>query len=149
MRIIQAVIQLSGSQCFEKCRVVFELVSNRVPNDPRFSVTLRQFRNQNVKRVIDSAALVVHDVIIASYGCPNQAFPWERWVRDGISRVPILARICESAFVVDTKDNNSGWQILGGMNFVEARSLQQRFAVFRGKRRDICVAEGRNRSSKK
>src|SRR5205809_742764 len=126
MRIIQAVIQLSGSQCCEKCRVVFELVSNRVPNDPRLSVTLRQFRNQNVKRVINSAALVVHDVIIASYGCPNQAFPWERWVRDDISRVPILARVCEFAFVVDTKGNNSGRQVLGGMNFVEARRILER-----------------------
>ena len=56
VRIVYAVVQFSAPQCVEKCCVVFELVSKRVPNDPRFSVTLRQFRNQNVKRVIDSAA---------------------------------------------------------------------------------------------
>src|SRR6266496_181266 len=120
MRIIQTVVQLSGSQCVEKCCVVFELVSNRVPNHLWFRVILREFDNQDVKAVIDSAALVMHDVIIAAYGCPNQALPWEGWVRDCISRVPILARVCEFAFVVDTKSNNCGWQILDGMNFVEA-----------------------------
>ena len=95
VRIVYAVVQFSAPQCVEKCCVVFELVSNPVPNDPRFSVTLRQFRSQNVKGVIDSAALVMHNIIIASNRCPNQAFPWERWVRGGISRVPILDRVRE------------------------------------------------------
>jgi hypothetical protein len=66
-----------------------------------------------VKAVIDSAALVMDNVIIASYGCPNQALPWERWVRDGISRVPILARVRDFAFVVGAKGNNGGRQIPG------------------------------------
>ena len=70
---------ISRSAMRRKGCVVFELVSNRVPNNPRFSVTLRQFGNQNVKRVIDSAALVMHNIIIAANGCPNQAFPWEIW----------------------------------------------------------------------
>src|SRR4029453_4111771 len=89
------------------------------------------------------------DVIIASYGCPNQALPWQRWVRDGISRVPILARFGKLAFVIHTKGNNCGWQILSGMNFVEARGIQQRLPILCGKLRDICVAEGRNRCSEK
>ena len=66
----------------------------------------------------------MHDVIIVSYGCPNQAFPWERRVGDGISCVPILAWIRKLPFVVDTKGNNCGRQILGGMNFVEEGSIQ-------------------------
>jgi hypothetical protein len=61
------------------------------------------------------------DVIVAANGCPNEALPWESWVRDGISRVPILARVRELAFVVDTKGNHCGRQILGGMNLVESR----------------------------
>jgi len=65
--------------------------------------------------------------MIASYGRPNQALPWERWVGDGISRVPILARVCEFALVVDTKSNNGGWQILGGMNFVEREASSNAF----------------------
>ena len=95
-------------------------MSNGVPYHLWLRVILRESGDQNVKRVIDSAPLVMHDVIIASNRCPNQAFPWECRVRDGISRVPILARIRELPFVVDTKGNNGGWQILGGMNFVEA-----------------------------
>jgi hypothetical protein len=98
-----------------------------------------------VKAVIDSAALVMHDVIIASDGCPNQALPWQRWVRDRISRVPILAWVRESAFVVATKGNNCGWQILGGMNFVKTRSIQQRFPIVRRKLGDICGAQALNR----
>jgi hypothetical protein len=149
MRVIQTIIQLPVSQCVEKRCVIFELVSNRVPNHPRFRVILREFGNQNVKAVIDSAALVVHDVIVTSDRCPNKALPWERRVRDGISRVPILARVREPAFVVDTKSNNCRWQILGRMNFVEARGIQQRLPIFRGKLPDICVAQALNRGSKK
>jgi len=61
----------------------------------------------------------MHDVVFAANGCPNQALPWERWVRDGISRVPILARVRELAFVIDTKGNNWGWQIFGGINLMK------------------------------
>ena len=68
MGISQTVVQLSCSQCANKCRVVLELVSKGVPNHRWFRVVLRDFRNQSVKRVIDSAALVMHDVIIA----PNE-----------------------------------------------------------------------------
>src|SRR5436190_23787109 len=128
------VVQLSGSQCFEKRRVVFELASNGTPQHHRFRVVLGEFRNQNVKRMINSAAFVMDDVIIASYGCPDQTLPWKRRVRDRISRVPMLARFGKLAFVVDTKGNNRGWQVLGGMNFVEARSIEQHFAIFRRKR---------------
>src|SRR6266480_4804820 len=103
MGIIHSVVQLPGSQCVEKCRVVFELVSNGVPNHLWLRLILRESRNQDVKRVIDSAALVMNDVIIASCGCPGQALPWERRVRGGISRVPILTLVREFAFVVDTK----------------------------------------------
>jgi hypothetical protein len=95
--------------------------------------------------VIDSAALVMHDVIITPYGCPNQALSRERWVRDGISRVPILARVREPAFVVDTKRDNGRWQILGRMNLMKARGIFQDFAILRWKLRDICVAEALNR----
>jgi hypothetical protein len=44
------------------------------------------------------------------------------WAAVG-SGVPILARVREPAFVVDTKGNNCGWQILGGMNLVESRTI--------------------------
>ena len=113
MPIIHSVVRLPCSQGAEKCRLVFELVSNGVPDQLWFRVILREFGDQDVKAVIDSAALVMHDVIIASYGCPNQAFPWECRVRNSISCVPILARIRELAIVVDTKRDNGGWQILG------------------------------------
>jgi hypothetical protein len=95
--------------------------------------------------MIDFAALVMHDVIIASYGCPNQALPWERWVRDGISRVPILARIREPAFVGDTKRDNGRWQIPGRMNLMKARGILQDFAILRWKLRDLCLADALNR----
>jgi hypothetical protein len=120
-----------------------------MPDRLWFRVILREFDNQDVKAVIDSAALVMHDVIIAAYGCPNQTLPWEGWVRDGISRVPILARVREFAFVVDTKGDNCWGQILGGMNFVEPRGIQQRLAIFCGKLRDICVAQALNRDCQK
>jgi hypothetical protein len=94
-----------------------------------------------VKAVIDSAALAMHDVIITPYGCSNQALPWERWVRDGISRVPILARVREPAFVVDTKRENGRWQIPGRMNLLKGRGILQDLAILRWKLRDICVAE--------
>src|SRR2546426_5882790 len=123
MPIIQTVVQLSASQGTEKRRVIFELVSHTTPNHLRLCVILREFRNQHMKAVVDSAALVMNNVIIASCGCPNQAFPWERRVRGGISRVPILTRVRKLPFVVDTKGNNCGRQILGGMKLVEARSI--------------------------
>ena len=99
-------------------------MSNRVPDHLWFPVILRDFRNQNVKRVIDSAALVMHDVMIASYGRPNQALPWERWVGDGISRVPILAWFCELAIpAAVTKGEDYRRQIARGPNLVETRGI--------------------------
>lgn len=94
-------------------------------------IILGQLGNYGVKRVIDPAPLVVEDVIIVSNGRPNQAFPWERLICDDIRHVPILARICEFAFVVSNKSNNTGWQIFARMNLVEARCIQQNRAVFR------------------
>ena len=87
---------------------ILERTSNGAPNYLWLFVVLREFGNQDVKAMIDSAALVMHDVIIVSYGCPNQTLPWEGWIRDGISRVPILAWVREPAFVVDTKGNHCG-----------------------------------------
>jgi len=49
----------------------------------------------------------MHDVIITPYGCPNQVLPWERGIRDGISRVPILPWVCEPAFIVGTEGNEA------------------------------------------
>jgi hypothetical protein len=70
-------------------------------------------------------------------------------VRVGSSRVPILTRVREPAFVVDTKGNNWGRQVLGGINFVEEGSLQQRFPVFCWKLCHVCVAEALHRDGKK
>ena len=149
MRMVYAVVQFSAPQCVEKCCVAFELVSNRVPNDPRFSVTLRQFRNQNVKRVIDSAALVMHNIIIAANRCPNQSLPWESWVRDSISHVPILARVRELALVVSTNGNNGWWQVLGGMNVMELRGILQDLAILSRKLCYICTAQAWKRDGEK
>jgi hypothetical protein len=65
------VVQLPASQGIEKCRVIFELASNTAPNYFWFRFIPGQLGNQDVKAMIDSAALVMHDVIIASHGCPN------------------------------------------------------------------------------
>jgi hypothetical protein len=143
--VVQTVVQFPSSQRADECCVIFERTSNGAPNYLRLRVVLREFVNQDVKAVIDSAALVMHDVIITPYGCPNQALPWERWVSDGISRVPILARVREPAFVVDTKRDNGRWQIPGRMNFVKSRGILQYFAILRWKLRDLCVADALNR----
>src|SRR6266446_7416833 len=86
----------------------------------------REFRHQNVIRVRDSAALVMHDVILAVYRCPNETFAWERWIADGIGRVPVLTWFCEFAVpTAVTKREDCGWQIAGRVNFMEACSIQQ------------------------
>jgi hypothetical protein len=107
-RATQTVVQLPVSQWFEKRCVILERTSNGTPNYLRLCVVVREFGNQDVKPTIESAALVMHDVIIVSYCCPNQALPGERWIRDGISRGPIVARVRKPAFVADTKGDNCG-----------------------------------------
>jgi hypothetical protein len=107
-RATQTVVQLPVSQCFEKRCVILERTSNGTPNYLRLCVVVREFGNQDVKATIESAALVMHDVIIVSYCCPNRALPRERWIRDGISRFPIVARVRKPAFVADTKGNHCG-----------------------------------------
>ena len=102
------VVQLPVSQCFEKRCAILERTSNGTPNYLRLCVVVRESGNQDVKAMIESAALVMHDVIIVSYCCPNQALPGERWIRDGISRVPIMARVRKPTFVADTKGNHCG-----------------------------------------
>jgi hypothetical protein len=107
MRIIQTVVQLPASQCIEKCCVVFGLVSNGAPNHLWFHVILREFRNQDVKAVSDSAALIMDDVISPPDRCPDEALPRESWIRDDISCVPILAWFGElsvAAAVTKRKD---------------------------------------------
>jgi hypothetical protein len=85
-----------------------------------FGSPLRQLRNQHVKRVRDSAALVMRNVVIAAYRRPNQPFGGESSICNGISRVPILAWFCELAAA---KRNDCGWQITGGMNLMKARGI--------------------------
>jgi hypothetical protein len=143
--VIQTVVQLPSPQRVEKCRVIFERTPSSAPHYLWVRVCLRVSCNQDVKAVIDSAALVMHDVIITPYGCPNQALPWDRWVRDGISHVPLLAWLCELAVFAGTKRDNSGWQIAGRMNLMKARGILQDFAILRWKLRDLCVADALNR----
>src|SRR4029077_4341264 len=138
--VVQTVVQFPSSQRADEYCVIFERTSNGAPNYLRLRVVLREFGNQDVKAVNDSAALVMHDVIITPYGCSNNALPGERWVRDGISRVPILARVREPAFVVDTKRENGRWQIPGRMNLLKGRGILQDLGILRSKLRDICVA---------
>src|SRR6266478_833138 len=95
--MIQAVVQLPASQYVEKCCVIFEFTANDAPNYFGFRIILREFRDQNVKAVIDSATFVMHDVIFAAYSCPNEALARERRIRDNISRVPLLAWLRELA----------------------------------------------------
>jgi len=83
-------------------------------------VILREFSNQNVIGVSDSAALVLDDIIFAANRCSNQALGWKSWVHDGVSCVPILARVCDVA-VFGAKLDDCGWQIVDRMNFVEPR----------------------------
>jgi len=73
-----------------------------------------------MKSVSDPTALVMDDVILASCCCPNETFAWKIWIRDDITRIPVLAWFCEPA-VLRTKSDNGGWQVVRGMDFVEAR----------------------------
>jgi hypothetical protein len=59
------------SQRVKKRRVIFERISSTAPNYLRFRVSPGQFGNQDVKAVIGSAALIMDNGIIASYGCSN------------------------------------------------------------------------------
>src|SRR2546430_11062081 len=111
MPVIQTIIQFPAAQCIEECCVILEWTSNSAPNYFWFRISLRKFGNQDVKRVSDSAALVMDDVIIAAYRCPNKALTRESRIRDRVSRVPILARFCNLAIVAGTKCDNGGWKI--------------------------------------
>ena len=62
-----------------------------------FRVILGQLCNQNMVRVGDAAALIMHDVVITANRCPNQAFGRETRIRDSIGRVPLLAWVRELA----------------------------------------------------
>jgi hypothetical protein len=65
-------------------------------------------------------------VIFAPYRCPDQPLAWETRVRDDTSRVPLLAWFCELAVpAAITKREDRGWQIAGGVNFVEACRILQ------------------------
>src|SRR4029077_7394821 len=124
MRIIQAVVQLPASQRFEKRCVIFERASDGSPNCFCSRIILRQFRNENVIRVGDSAALVMDNVIFVADSCPNEAFAWKSWIGDGISPVPLLTGFCELAIpAAVTKPEYCGRQIAGRVYFVEARGI--------------------------
>ncbi len=110
-------MQLPVSQCVEKRRVIFERTSNGTSNQLRFRVILREFRDQHVKAVIDSPALIMDDVIFAADRCPNETLTWERRIRDGISRVPLLTWFCELAVLATViNGQDCGWQIHRRMN---------------------------------
>ena len=47
--------------------------------------------------------LVVHDVIVFCFRCPNETFPWKRCVRDNIRRLPFPAWLSQSSVTVRTK----------------------------------------------
>ena len=89
----------------------------------------------------DPAALVMHNVIIAAYRRPNEPLTWKRWIDNGISRVPLLARICELGAA---KGHDCRWQIDGGMNLMEARGILQDLTIVCRKLRYICVAQALN-----
>jgi hypothetical protein len=90
------------------------------------------------------------NVILATYRCPNEALAWGRRIRDNISRIPLLAWVCEFAVpAAVTKREDCGWQIAGRVNFVEACSIQQSLPIFQGKLRNIRVAQALNRCGEK
>jgi len=75
MVIIQPVIQLSASQRAEKCRVVLEPLADTAPNDFGFLVSLRERGNQDMEAVATTTTFVMHDVVFATDGRQNEAFP--------------------------------------------------------------------------
>jgi hypothetical protein len=68
----------------------------------------------------------------------------ERWIGDGISRVPLLAWFREPAIAAGAKGNNGGWQITGRINFLKARGILQHSAIIRRKVCDISIAKALN-----
>ena len=76
----------------QKCRVVFELVPNGVPRHFWLRVILREFGDQDVKAVIDSAALVMQDVIIVSHDALMTDVVSEKEVKF-IARHPVIEKI--------------------------------------------------------
>src|SRR5438105_2308695 len=148
MRIIQAVIQVPASQCDEKRCVILERTSDGAPDYFRFRIILRELRNQNVKCVSDSAALIMDHVVVATYRCPNEALTWKSRIHDGISRVPLLAGFREPT-VVGTKCDDCRWQIARGTNLMEARGILEHAAIFRRKFCYIRVAQALHRDTEK
>src|SRR5213594_3857364 len=137
MCIIQTVIQLPAPQRIEKCRVILEPTSNSTPNNLRLRLSLRESGNQDMEAVTTSATLVMHDVILAGNRSPDEALAWERGVRDNISYLPLLTRLCESAALVCAEGNDGRWQIGSGKNLMEARRIFQRLAMLCGQLADI------------
>src|SRR5947208_378755 len=135
--IIQTVIQLPAPQRIEKCRVILEPPSNTTPNNLRLRLSLRESSDQDMEAPTTSAALVMHDVILAGNRSPDETPARERGVRDNISRLPLLTRLCQSAALVCAKCNDGRWQIRSGKNLVEARRILQRLAMLCGQLADI------------
>src|SRR5215471_12095399 len=109
MCVIRAIVQLFASHCVEKRCVIFERTFSADPNYLGFRVIFREFGDQNVKRVSDSAAFIMHDVILAAYRCPNQPLAWKLWIDNGVGRVPLFTRFCESAIITGAKCDDCGW----------------------------------------
>ena len=107
-RATQTVVQLSVSQCFEKRCAILERTSNGTPNYLRLCVVVREFGNQDGKAMIESAALVMHDVIIVSYGCPNQALRGAFGSVMASVAFQFSPGFASLPFVVDTKGNHCG-----------------------------------------
>jgi len=63
---------------------------------------------------------------------------------DGISCIPLLAGFCQPA-IFSAQCDDGGPQIISGMNFVEARRILQRPAIFRRKFCYIRVAQALHR----
>src|SRR5439155_15799921 len=117
------VVQFAGSQPVDKCRVVRKWTSNGLPNQFGVGVILFEPCNQHMKRVRDSAALVMHNVVISAYRCPNEPFARKTWIDDGIGCVPFSTRLCEVLFVTGTKSDNRPGQIAFRMRFVKAQNI--------------------------
>src|SRR5205814_1142315 len=132
---------LPAPQRIEKSGVILEPPSNTTPNNLGLRLLLRESGNQDMEAVATSAALVMHDVVIARNRSPDEAFAWERGVRDNIGRLPLLPRLCESAALVCAERKDCRWQIGSGKNLMEARRILQRLAMLCGQLADIRKAQ--------
>src|SRR5947199_10075522 len=123
MHIIEAVVQLPVSQPRNKCQVIFKWTSDGLPNQFGVGVILCELCNRHMKRVRDPAALVMHNVVISAYRCPNEPFARKTWIDNGIGCLPFSIRLCELLFVTGTKSDNRPLQIVFRMRFVKARNI--------------------------